>query len=239
MREAYPQLFIYPDFLTGDEVSYWQKKLTQPTFWQPAFWQDPLAEDNHGNAQPDHYTINPDNYNPGNYDNLELFQAEQRLTSKINTLIEHQYGEKFLTINTWYFRKWTAGMRQGLHHDAADGNNRLDFHDPNNADGAPPPIAFHDVASILYYNDNFDGGHLYFNRPELHIKPQAGMLVTMPCTDHYIHGVTPVTSGERYISAHFWTRAKTIAMLQHAQLPDSWRHKYRDPHKVDDISPNM
>lgn len=229
MNEAYPQLFIYPDFLTGAEVSYWQEHLTSPKFWQniPADEHDP------NNTQPDHYTINPENYN-----NPELFESEQQLTSKINAVIEHQYGEKFLTINTWYFRKWTAGMQQGLHHDAADNTNRLDFRTTNNAEQAPLPIAYHDVASILYYNDNFDGGHLYFNRPELHIKPQAGMLVTMPCTHNYIHGVTPIISGERYISAHFWTRAKTIAMLEHAELPDSWRHKYRDPQKVDDISPN-
>jgi predicted 2-oxoglutarate/Fe(II)-dependent dioxygenase YbiX len=55
-----------------------------------------------------------------------------------------------------------------------------------------------DLAVLLYLNDDYEGGNLVF--PELHIniRPKKGMLVAFPATHNYIHGVEPVTKGERF-----------------------------------------
>jgi predicted 2-oxoglutarate/Fe(II)-dependent dioxygenase YbiX len=55
-----------------------------------------------------------------------------------------------------------------------------------------------DLSVLIYLNDDYEGGNLVF--PELHIsiKPKKGMLVAFPSTHHYLHGVEPVTKGERF-----------------------------------------
>jgi hypothetical protein len=51
----------------------------------------------------------------------------------------------------------------------------------------------------LYLNDDFEGGQLLFkNKPEIVVKPQAGMLINIPITKEFTHKVTPVTSGIRH-----------------------------------------
>lgn len=55
-----------------------------------------------------------------------------------------------------------------------------------------------DLSVLIYLNEDYEGGELVF--PELHIRirPKRGMLVAFPSTHHYLHGVEPVTSGERF-----------------------------------------
>ena len=51
----------------------------------------------------------------------------------------------------------------------------------------------------LYLNDDFEGGDLLFkNKPDIMIKPKAGMLVNIPITKEFTHKVTPVISGIRH-----------------------------------------
>jgi predicted 2-oxoglutarate/Fe(II)-dependent dioxygenase YbiX len=228
-HEAYPQLFIFPEFISGEELEFWQSHVRQTSFWN----EIPPNDHNEDINQPNHYAISAQAMQ-----NPNLIEAEKVLVSKINGAVQHKFGETFLTNMTWYFRKWVAGMEQGLHHDSAHADWTLDFRQKDGDRETPPAIAFHDVATILYYNDDFDGGELFLYKPEISIKPSPGMLVMMPCTDAYIHGVRKITAGERYISAHFWTRSKTVAMVNNAELDHHWRSKWRDPDKVDRLVSN-
>jgi len=55
------------------------------------------------------------------------------------------------------------------------------------------------AAWSLYLSDDFEGGELLFkNKPEIVIKPKAGMLINIPITEEFTHKVTPVTSGIRH-----------------------------------------
>lgn len=62
-----------------------------------------------------------------------------------------------------------------------------------------------DLSVLLYLNDDYEGGDLVF--PDLHIKvqPKRGMLVAFPSTHHYLHGVEPVTEGERFVMVTWMT----------------------------------
>ena len=64
-----------------------------------------------------------------------------------------------------------------------------------------------DLSFVLFLNDDFEGGEFVF--PDLHIqvKPKPGLLVVFPSDQNYMHGVNPVTSGERY-SIVTWARVK-------------------------------
>jgi hypothetical protein len=50
----------------------------------------------------------------------------------------------------------------------------------------------------IYLNDNFEGGILKFLEKPYSIKPEPGMLVSVPLTKEWQHRVTPVTKGIRH-----------------------------------------
>jgi hypothetical protein len=56
---------------------------------------------------------------------------------------------------------------------------------------------------VLYLNDDYEGGELYYPNLEITIKPEAGSLVIHPGNEDYLHGVSPVTSGLRYVTTAF------------------------------------
>jgi hypothetical protein len=59
-------------------------------------------------------------------------------------------------------------------------------------------------AVIIYLNDDYEGGELYFTQHDLRVKPKAGTLVTFPGTDKYLHGVANVLPGKtRYVISTF------------------------------------
>jgi hypothetical protein len=54
------------------------------------------------------------------------------------------------------------------------------------------------ISAILYLNDDFKGGELYFKNFGLTIKPEAGMLLLFPSNYAYQHEALPVTKGNKY-----------------------------------------
>ena len=72
-------------------------------------------------------------------------------------------------------------------------------------DGSPHPAAFRDFASILWLNDDFEGGDVYFPRLDLVVKPCAGLLLAFTAGWHHEHGVTEITRGEQVTIPGFHT----------------------------------
>lgn len=62
------------------------------------------------------------------------------------------------------------------------------------------------LSVVLYLNDNYSGGELYFKNQNIKIKPEAGSLIAFPSSDPYFHESMPVTSGIKYISPGFWIK---------------------------------
>ena len=58
--------------------------------------------------------------------------------------------------------------------------------------------------AIIYLNNDFEGGELYY--PNLHIvvKPEPGLLAIHPGTLKYLHGVKPVIGNTRYTLTSFF-----------------------------------
>ena len=61
------------------------------------------------------------------------------------------------------------------------------------------------LSSVIYLNDNYDGGELYFPDHNLEIKPGAGDYITWPGNRWYQHGVKEVKNGVRY-TLSTWVR---------------------------------
>ncbi len=62
------------------------------------------------------------------------------------------------------------------------------------------------LSIVLYLNDDYAGGELYFKNQDIKIKPEAGSLIAFPSTDPYFHESLAVTSGIKYISPGFWIK---------------------------------
>jgi len=54
------------------------------------------------------------------------------------------------------------------------------------------------VSSVMYLNDDYEGGELWFPYLDLTFKPEAGDIVLFPSTYIFAHAAKPVTSGTKY-----------------------------------------
>lgn len=89
--------------------------------------------------------------------------------------------------------RWFAGIEQRPHADKQMN------------DGSPNPFPTYDINSLFYWNDDFEGGELYYPQHDIVVKPEPGLAVIHPGDINYLHGVKMVTSGERYTSPAFFT----------------------------------
>ena len=60
-------------------------------------------------------------------------------------------------------------------------------------------------SAIVFLNDNFSGGEIYYSNLNLSIKPIACSMIVHPANEVYRHGVAEVISGTRYILSAFLT----------------------------------
>ena len=82
--------------------------------------------------------------------------------------------------------------------------------DAENANGDPHVVFYRKYASVIYLNDKYNGGQIYFPNFDNYapsIKP--GTLVMFPSTLRYLHGVTKITTGTRYTITGFFTHNHT------------------------------
>lgn len=93
--------------------------------------------------------------------------------------------------------RWLPGQLQMPHADKElhEGENR----------GKPNDFPYYDIAGLFYINDDYEGGELYFPNQGIQFKPKAGSAYFFPGDMNYIHGVTPIKSGIRYVVPFFWT----------------------------------
>lgn len=54
------------------------------------------------------------------------------------------------------------------------------------------------ISCVYYFNDNYEGGEIYFSKFNLRYKPNKNELLFFPSTYVYNHEVLPVTKGFRY-----------------------------------------
>ena len=91
-------------------------------------------------------------------------------------------------------------------------NSFLPCHtDNSNPDGTAHSTPWRDFSSIVYLNDDYEGGELYFTAQDRVLKPRRGMLVAFSAGYHHEHGVLKVTRGRRITMPAFYTFDKRKA----------------------------
>lgn len=57
---------------------------------------------------------------------------------------------------------------------------------------------------VVYLNDDYEGGELYFNDLDIKIKPQAGSVIMYPSAHPYTHQSLEITKGRKMLITHHW-----------------------------------
>lgn len=81
-------------------------------------------------------------------------------------------------------RVYATGEELGLHTDTNHGG------------------PFTHYSLVVYLNDDYEGGEIYFPEQNVKVKPKAGTIVAFPATT--LHTSLPVTKGEKWHSPCFW-----------------------------------
>ena len=63
-----------------------------------------------------------------------------------------------------------------------------------------------DIATLVYLNDDYLGGDIYFPEYDMSFKPEPGDLLCFPDNENYVHGVKPILDGIRYTTPRWFTR---------------------------------
>lgn len=108
------------------------------------------------------------------------------------------FFEREVKANTSHAQKWKVGGFAAPHSDNSD-------HDGN-------PNAFHinKYVGILYLNDDYEGGELYFPDHDLEFKPPIYSYIMFPGGHDNIHGVKEILKGTRYTMVSFWDYADSV-----------------------------
>ncbi len=100
--------------------------------------------------------------------------------------------------NTSHAQKWNVGGFASPHSDNSD------------FEGNPTSFEINKYVGILYLNDDYEGGQLYFTKSDdihtktLSISPKACSYIVFPGGVENIHGVEEITKGTRYTMVSFW-----------------------------------
>jgi hypothetical protein len=62
-----------------------------------------------------------------------------------------------------------------------------------------------DLSTVLFLNDEFEGGDFVFPDLRIRVRPEPGLLIAFPSTQYYLHQVEPVISGTRYAMVNWMT----------------------------------
>lgn len=108
---------------------------------------------------------------------------------KAHQTVKERYGDSLLpnSMNQHIIR-WSVGPGMEDHIDD-EAYERNHYH----------------ISSLIYLNDDYEGGDLYFPKQGLTLKPKTGDFIAFPGNKNYPHGVSEIFSGERY-TAPSWYR---------------------------------
>ena len=123
---------------------------------------------------------------------MPVFEIIDKYITKMQFELERIYSLR-LSPRPPVIMKWRPGIEQRPHAD-----KQIE-------DGRPNAFVDYDLNSLFYYNDDFEGGDLYYPQHDIVVRPKPGLAVAHPGDINYLHGVTLVTKGYRYTTPSFYT----------------------------------
>lgn len=98
--------------------------------------------------------------------------------------------------------KWLPETSHGLHAPS------------QNLDGTPNDLHWRRFGAILFLNEDYDGGEIYFPKQNITINPKQNTLLLYPGTAEFVHEKRTIKKNIRYIIDSFWTfnKAKNLSL---------------------------
>jgi predicted 2-oxoglutarate/Fe(II)-dependent dioxygenase YbiX len=115
----------------------------------------------------------------------------ETINNRFKDIVEKTFNKKFNGV-TYHAQKWDVGGMVDVHSDISDIDGNLNKNSTNK------------YTVILYLNDDYEGGELFFPQHNIVIKPSAGSIVTFPGDHTNIHGVNEVKNKTRYTIVSWW-----------------------------------
>jgi hypothetical protein len=123
--------------------------------------------------------------------NPNLLNLMVNIRDRASSIIKELSGvEKKLYSNGLAIVRWEEGSFQPPHADQPGGYEYREF------------------GSVLYLNDNYEGGNIYFPQYGIDLKPSAGTYAFFPGDIKHLHGVSKIKKNVRYTFPIFWTYDK-------------------------------
>lgn len=183
---------IVEDFLSKEEIDYLfniMNKLSQED-WEkeymdnlPAFCMQKFGRDDVENLVAEGKFEITQNWKDKNY-NIGKDEIYRKIHDRLNLLVESA-NEKFELSGLATIQRMQEGVELKAHTDQ----------------DTDPSIRY---ATIIYLNDDYKGGELFFFNKDLDLRPNPGSLVIFPGNKEFNHGVRHVQEGPiRYVIVGF------------------------------------
>jgi hypothetical protein len=118
------------------------------------------------------------------------------LCQMMSKTISDLYKEEYI-LKTICYQMMLEGARNTMHADNLYYNK--------NGEVIERETEKKDRSGLLYLDENYEGGSLYFPKQNFTLSPKAGMFVFFEGNDDVVHEVLPITKGTRTnIVSFFW-----------------------------------
>jgi hypothetical protein len=159
-------------------------------------------------------------YSQGMDKRKDLFDIVLPLQYKMHGEVIDFFNPDFeLHSELWEIVRWKEGNFQEPHVDHIDPDFDLSsvdlnlvpeeckyFFEERNIEKYKKFFTNKSFTSIIYLNDDYEGGELYFPQHNgFEIKPKKGTMLIFSGTIDNMHGIKEVTSGTRYTHVTFWS----------------------------------
>ena len=84
------------------------------------------------------------------------------------------------------------------------GQNQEPHADKQLKNGWANAFVTYDLSSLIYWNNAFEGGQLYYPQHDIEVEIEEGTFVAHVGDVHFLHGVKVITSGERWTTPAFY-----------------------------------
>lgn len=118
----------------------------------------------------------------------EIVLLMVEIRNRAREIIKQLTGiDKDLYSNGLSIVRWKEGSSQPPHADKPGGYDYREF------------------GSVLYLNDNYEGGNIYFPQYGIDLKPSSRTYAFFPGDLDHLHGVSEIKGNTRYTFPIFWT----------------------------------
>lgn len=129
------------------------------------------------------FKIKSTSLGPRTSENAELYDMHEEIFRKLKTCVDdygHYWGVGISSYEAFNFVKYEgAGTHFRIH-----------------ADHGPTYVTT--ISAVIYLNDNYEGGELWFPRFDLTLKPKQGDIAIFPSTFIYEHASKEMIDGTKY-----------------------------------------